>query len=96
MIAYRAETAMTVILREKSTMSRGEDARHLLRSIYQSEADLIPNEAERTLTVQIHYPATRSAAEVIRHLCDELNPTQTIFPGTDLRMIFELVSPLNP
>jgi hypothetical protein len=96
MIAYRAETAMTLILREKNMMSRKEDARHLLRSIYQSEADLIPNETERTLTVQIHHPATRSAAAVIRHLCDELNPTETIFPGTNLRMVFELVSPLNP
>jgi len=96
MIAYRAETAMTIILREKSMMSRKDDARHLLRSIYQNEADLIPNETDGTLTVQIHYPATRSAADVIQHLCDELNPTQTIFPGTNLKMVFELVSPLNP
>jgi len=96
MIAYRAETAMTLILREKKMISRTEDARSLLRSIYRSEADLIPDEVGKTLTVRIHYPTTRSAAEVVRHLCSEMNLTDTIFPGTDLKMIFELVSPQNP
>jgi len=39
MIAYRAETAMAQVLKEK--MSRNDDARSLLRAIYRTEADLL-------------------------------------------------------
>ena len=27
--------------------------------------------------------------EALRHLCTELNATGTLFPGTDLRLIYE-------
>ena len=30
--------------------------------------------------------------EVIRHLCTELNQTETIFPGMNLRLVYALVS----
>jgi hypothetical protein len=40
MIAYRAETAMTQIVRQM--MSRHDDARGLLRAAYSSEVDVIP------------------------------------------------------
>ncbi|MGH8644625.1 MAG: hypothetical protein ACREX4_09290 [Gammaproteobacteria bacterium] len=29
------------------------------------------------------------------HLCTELNTTETFFPGTDLRLTYELVSSQN-
>jgi hypothetical protein len=85
MIAYRAETAMVQIVREK--MMRHDDARSLLRAIYQTEADLVPNLQAKTLTVRLHPLANASSDEAVRHLCDEINATETIFPGTDLRVI---------
>jgi sugar-specific transcriptional regulator TrmB len=90
MVAYRAETAMVQIAREK--MLREDGARSLLRAIYCTEADLIPDEKSGTLTVRVHHQATHSADEVIRHLCNELNQTETIFPGTSLRLVYKLVS----
>ena len=93
-VAYRAESAMANVLREK--MSRPEDARALLRAIYSNEADIIPDEAAKTLTVRLHHLANRSTDEAIRHLCAELNSTATQYPGTELRMIYELVSSQNP
>jgi hypothetical protein len=47
MITYRTETAMTTIAREK--LSRYDDARSLLRAVYATEANLIPDENARTL-----------------------------------------------
>jgi len=94
MIAYRAETAMSHVVRER--MSRGDDARSLLRSVYSTEADLQPDNANHTLTVRIHRQATASADAAVAHLCDELTATETVFPGTDLRLIYELVSSQNP
>ena len=90
MIAYRAETAMAGIVREK--MSRHDDARSLLRAIYATEVDIMPDESAGTLTARLHQLANRSSGETVRHLCNELNATLTNFPGTDMRLIYELVS----
>lgn len=94
MIAYRAETAMAQLLKE--TMSRNDDARTLLRAIYRTEADLLPDHEKGILTIRLHHLANRNSDDAIRHLCDELNSTETIFPGTNLRLFYELVSSKNP
>jgi len=92
-IAYRAETAMVQVVRQK--MARHDDARSLLRAIYSTEVDLIPDLQAKTLTVRLHPLANTSSDEALRHLCAELNATETLFPGTELRLIYELVSSEN-
>jgi hypothetical protein len=94
MIAYRAETAMAQILHQK--MARHDDARSLLRAIYNTEVDILPDQQAKTLTIQLHPLANQSSDEVIRHLCDELNATETLFPGTELRLVYKLVSAQSP
>jgi hypothetical protein len=76
--------------REK--MHREEDARSLLRALYHTEADLLPDENAGTLTVRVHHQANRCNDEAIRHLGTELNQTETVFPGTQLRLVYELIS----
>ena len=93
MIAYRAETAMAQILRQK--MKRHDDARSLLRAIYSTEVDIIPDPQAKTLTIRLHPLANTSSDHALRHLCTELNSTETLFPGTELRLIYELVSSQN-
>jgi hypothetical protein len=93
MIAYRAETAMVHVLRD--VLSRHADARSLLRAVYCNEADLLPDYANGTLTVRLHHLANRSSDLAIRHLCDELTATETVFPETNLRLIYELGSNEN-
>jgi prepilin-type processing-associated H-X9-DG protein len=90
MVAYRAETAMVQTARE--VMHRANDARSLLRALYATEADLVPDEEAGTLTVRVHHQASHCNDEIIRHLCNELNATETIFPGTSLHLVYELVS----
>jgi hypothetical protein len=90
MIAYRAETAMANILREH--ISHPDEARSLLRALYATEADLLPDYSAQTLTVQLHHCARLNTDEAIRKLCEELNATETRFPRTDLRLIFKLGS----
>ncbi len=90
MIAYRAETAMAEVLKEK--LSRTDDARTFLRRLYETEADLKPDFAAQTLTVRLHHSATQSHDKAIQHLCDELNATETVFPGTNLKLIYKIGS----
>ena len=88
MIAYRAETAMANALRE--SLTRADEARTLLRALYSNEADLLPDHQNKTLTVRLHHLANQRADQAIRLLCEELNQTETVFPRTDLRMVFEV------
>jgi hypothetical protein len=85
MVAYRSETAMAQMAREK--MHRQDDARSLLRALYSTEAGLLPDEDAETLTVRVHHQANRCSDDVFRHLCMELNQTETIIPGTNLRLV---------
>jgi hypothetical protein len=89
MIAYRAETALAGLAREK--LRRPEDARALIRQLLQSSANLIPDPEHKTLTVAVH-PLTNAAHnEVVQHLCEQLTETETLYPTTDLRLIFKLL-----
>ena len=90
MIAYRAETAMAAILRD--SLARPDDARALLREIYTTEADILPNEEQGTLTVRLHHLTNGLSDQAARNLIEHLNNTETIYPGTILRLRYELVS----
>jgi len=90
MIAYRAETSLVSLLREH--LARSDDARTLVRQIFQTEADLLPDAATKTLTVRIHHLTQAAHDEVLEKLCAALNETQTVFPGTDLTLIFKIGS----
>lgn len=76
MIAYRAETSMTMIVR--IVMARLDDARSLIREIFSTEADLIPHEQERTLTVRLHHLTNHMSDQAARALAEELNATEHI------------------
>jgi hypothetical protein len=90
MVAYRAETAMAHALREYTTQH--DEARVRLRALYTSEADLLPDLDAKTLTVRLHHTAQRHMDVAMQKLCEELTATETVFPRTDLRMIFILGS----
>ena len=94
MISYRAETSMANVCRQ--TMSHPDEVRSLLRAIYSSEADLVVDRENKTLTVQLHHIANPMSSRTIQQLCEELTATETIFPGTELTMIYKMVSNLNP
>ncbi len=90
MIAYRAETAMANSLREH--LKRPDEARRLLRALYTTEADLLPDTEAGTLTVRLHHGANAATNQVIEKLCEELNATETVFPRTNLRLVLKLGS----
>ena len=89
LIAYRAETALVAVVREK--LSRADDARSLVRQVFESTVDLCPDLEDKTLTVRLHRLSTEAHDEVLEHLCTELTATETVYPGTELRLIFQPV-----
>lgn len=90
MIAYRAESSLASLLREH--LARSDDAHALLRQIFDTEADLTPDPVANTLTVRLHHLTQATHDHAIEQLLAELNATQTIFPGTNLTLVFKLGS----
>jgi hypothetical protein len=90
MVAYRAETAMANGLRE--ALGHPDEARRLLQALYTTEADLLPDPENGTLTVRLHHLANASSDAAIQKLCDELNATETMFPRTNLRLVLKVGS----
>ena len=90
MIAYRAETAQVLILRDH--MARSDDARSLAQALYQTAGDLVLDEKDATLTVRLHRGASSLADKAVAGLLEVLNESETCYPGTTLTLKYELVS----
>lgn len=89
-IAYRSETAMCNII--KKHMGHPDEARQLIRQIYQSDADIKPDYENKKLMVYLHKLNHWKDDKVIEILCNELNETETNFPGTNLVINYKMVS----
>ena len=62
----------------------------LLRDLFRSEADLLPDTQESVLTVRIHPMANPRSNRAILHLLDHLNAAEFTYPGTDLKLVYQL------
>lgn len=92
MIAYRAETAMYNLMKGQLGYHHQDEGRKLLQQVYSSDADIIPDYSNKTLTVKLHNFNNKKEDRVVQYLCEKLNETETEYPGTDLRIIYKLVS----
>jgi hypothetical protein len=88
MIAYRAETAMASIVREE--LARRDDAGSLLRDLFSSEADLVPDVEQGILGVHVHPMSNPRSNRVIAHRLEHLNDGEFTYPGTDLRLVYSI------
>jgi len=89
MIAYRAETSMANKLRKD--LGKPEEARSFLRGLYSSPADLIPDPENNTLHVRIHHLANPQANRAVAALTEDLNETECVYPGTEMKLRYSLV-----
>jgi transposase len=88
MIAYRAETAMASIVRE--VLARTDDSRSLLRDLFRSEADVLPDVEHRLLRVQVHPMSNPRSNRAIAHLLEHLNAAEFMYPGTNLQLVYSI------
>ena len=91
MLAYRAESALFNALREfyKYTDKEG---RIIINEIFTSEADIIPDYQNNTLTIKLHSLSTPRANHAVIKICNLLNETETIYPYSNLRLIYKTVA----
>lgn len=91
MVVYRAESALYNTMSEfyKSTDKEG---RVILKEIFTSDADMIPDYENNTLTIRLHSLSTPRANQAVKELCNFLNQTETCFPLTNLRLVYQTVA----
>lgn len=91
MIAYRAETTLYNAMSEFYTSNK-KDGRMILKEIFTSDADIIPDYKNKTLTVRLHSLSNNRFNQVAKKLCEILNETQTPYPNTNLILKYETVT----
>jgi len=91
LISFRAESMLAQIISER--VSQPDKVLLMLRELLNSPADLVPNLKHETMTVRLHPQFFEGCEEALLHLCAELNATETVFPATDLRLVYEAANP---
>lgn len=89
MIAYRAESAVASYI--APFLSKADDEKRMVvKQLIESNADLEPDEINKTLNITLHSLSAHRYNVAVKKLAELINQTETIFPGTNLRMIFKL------
>ena len=88
MICYRAETAVANEVAPFLNNEK-EEKRMIVKQIIQNNADLVPDYEKMTLTVILHSLSAPRFNKAAEQLAELLNKTETVFPGTDLKLIFK-------
>jgi len=94
MIAYRSETAMTNLLRGSSIDLPA--ARRILQDLFVTEADIVPEPEKNRLRIRIHGASRPAVNRELAILFDQLNAAEICYPGTELRLIYELGVKVRP
>ncbi len=90
MISYRAETAMAHMLKGPTVDMAA--ARRLLQDLFVTEADILPRPEESLLHVRVHNASRPAANAALSQFFDELNTAQICYPGTEMRITYELIN----
>lgn len=94
MIAYRAETALATLARP--ALSHPDEARSVVKALFNTPADLLPDEAGKELRVILHPLAEPRLNRAVEAVLAVLNEAEFTYPGTQLRMVYQMLPPKPP
>ena len=78
---------MEQVLREK--LLRPMEAPSALQHILREQVDLVPIMGVNILRVLVHVKGDAGEQSAVANLCRQLTATETRFPGTNLRLVYE-------
>jgi len=91
MICYRAESSVAEWIAPFLAKAENEK-RMVVKQIIQSNADLNPDYEKKSLTVTLHSLSADRYNHAAAELASLLNQTETTFPSTNLKMVFEITA----
>lgn len=91
MICYRAETSFANLLGQgyKKTMN---EKRAIAKSVINTPINLRVDYQNKVLHVELYSQATPRDNQAVKQLCEKLNETQTLYPGTDLTLNYNIAT----
>lgn len=94
MICYRAESAVASLM-SPYLANADKEKRMVVKQIIQANADVIPDYKNNILKVVLYSLSANRYNQAAAELASLLNQTETKFPGTELRMVFEISANLD-
>lgn len=88
MLCYRAETSMMNLIAPHLRRSYDE-GRAFLKSVFQLNGDIFPDEENNMLTVRFHSMANQRSNRALKALCDMMNEEAFAYPGTSMKLDFQ-------
>jgi hypothetical protein len=89
-VAYRSESCLASLV--EPFFARHEDeARAFLKTVFRLPGDIVPDHDSRELRVRLYGLANHRSQKALLALCECLNTQQAIYPGTELRLVFEAI-----
>ena len=88
MICYRAETTVASLI-VPYLIRHTEEKRMSIKQITASNVAIISDYEDKTLTVRLHSLSALRFNTTAHHLTQLPNETETVFPGSYLRLTFE-------
>jgi len=89
-VAYRSESCLASIV-EPFFARHDDEARAFLKSVFRLPGDIIPDHERHELRVRLYGLANNRSQQALVALCDCLNTQQAIYPGTELRLVYEAI-----
>jgi hypothetical protein len=91
MLAYRAESTLYNVL-PQFYANAYKDGRQLLKEIFSSDADFIPDFENNIIKVRLHSLSTPRDNRAAMKLCEFLNKNPCYFPYTNLKLFYDSVA----
>ncbi len=91
MICYRAETNFALLV-STDYKKKLNEMRALVKSIINTKANIIPDYENKTLTIELYSLSNPRDNKAVTNILDLLNDSETLFPGTDLRLIYKFAT----
>jgi len=91
MICYRAESSFSILL-SSNYRKKMTEMRALSKSLIKTKANIIPNETDKTLTIELYSLSNNRDNVAAKEICKILNASATIFPGTNMRLFYKLAT----
>jgi len=91
MICYRAETIVKILINGE-IYTKQDEIRSLVKSIIMTKGDIVPDYQQKTITIKLYSQSAPRNNRAMENLCEILTDSQTIYPGTDLRLIYEIAT----
>jgi len=92
MICYRAETALAALLAPHYKRAN-QEIRALIKSIIKTPINLEVDKENQLLKITLYPLANQRSNDAVSKICETVNETNTIYPGTDLRLFFKIATP---